>query len=1302
MFATNGSYFSNLSLPVAHPPIASPNIIAKLDSGASRHYFTTSDSTALRNVRPFTDVIPVSLPNGDELHAQNQGNLPIPHLTADATQTRILDGLNTSLVSVGQLCDDGCVATFKKDSVIVTKNTKVVLQGKRNYSDGLWNINFPASESLNFIIEKGRSAKDLSQYLHASLFSPVLSTLLYAIKNNHLITFPGINDINFAKHLPKSVFTAMGHLDQERSGLQSTKASTTDELHSTSLSDDTKLDFFPPKIENDMKTHECMAVIVPFKETKKAYMDSTGRFPHKSSRGNEYIMIVYDYDSNAILAEPLKNRTAGEMKRAWTALHLRLQRNNIPPKLYILDNEISDELKKALKKYQLSFQLAPPHIHRQNAAERAIRTFKNHFIAGLCSVHPSFPMSEWDRLLHQAELTLNLLRSSRVNPRLSSYAYLFGNFDFNKTPIAPPGSKIVVHLKPDKRASWAPHAENAWYVGPSLDHYRCLRCYIPTSHRTRNCDTVEFFPHSTPIPNYQPEDYIHKALSDIIASLQSRTNIPGLTITDRLSDATLEVARLLGRAAKPPTFVPPAPIPPTSPPPSAPAASVPRVPVTPVQPVSVPRVPVSPSPPVSVPRVPPTPSTPAPIKPSQPPVTLESVLDQLMKSHLRAINHPVRPPLGFRHRQGTPFRHLATRTLAAQHLFEYRANHIYDANGKRETVESLLKGPDAEVWNKSLSNEYGRLAQGNKYGVRSTDTIEFITKEEVPAGRDVTYASFVCDYRPLKSEPYRIRIVVGGDRLSYDDDAGSPATDLLETKILLNSVISDADKGARFMSADLKDHFLASPMERPEYMKIPLSRFPEDIIEQYDLRNKVCKDGYIWIKIKRGMYGLKQAAILAYDHLVNLLEPYGYYPEPHCVGIWSHKTRRTKFCLCVDDFGIKYFNQDDADHLLNALRAHYKISVDTEGKNYCGLTIEWNYAKGYVDISMPGYVVRALHRFQHPPPSSPQYAPHRWSMPAYGQKVQFVRLHASSPLLTKKEDIRFVQSVSGTFLYYGRAVDPTMLVALNEIASVQAKPTEATIDACKMLMDYAHTYPNAKIRYHKSDMILHCESDAAYLVLPNARSRVAAHYFLGNHPPKAPLLPHPNSTNGPIDTLCKALRGVVSSAAEAETGGTFHGAQKAVPMIRVLKALGHDQPRDGTPFKMDNSVSHGFVKSNIKMKRSKTWDMRWHWLRDKHTQRLFRFYWQKGSLNNADYFTKHHPPAHHREQRPKYILQGHHIREKLLLSIQHSFNQSSSSLVARVCSSMGTQIYPKSLTSSDKTQFTSYSDQSPPQRQIYN
>ena len=182
----------------------------------------------------------------------------------------------------------------------------------------------------------------------------------------------------------------------------------------------------------------------------------------------------------------------------------------------------------------------------------------------------------------------------------------------------------------------------------------------------------------------------------------------------------------------------------------------------------------------------------------------------------------------------TPRKILNERVQNAEHIFNpynMAGNHIYTADGKKETIYTLLNGEKKDNWTKILSNEWGRLAQGNRYGVRITDTIDFIHQHEVPDGRDVTYATFVCDYRPLKDDPYRGRITVGEDRLSYDDDAGSPAANLLETKILINSTISDAHRGARFGCMDIKDHFLATPMGREEFMKVRYKHFPQDIRE---------------------------------------------------------------------------------------------------------------------------------------------------------------------------------------------------------------------------------------------------------------------------------------------------------------------------------------------------------------------------------------------------------------------------------------------------------------------------------------
>ena len=121
---------------------------------------------------------------------------------------------------------------------------------------------------------------------------------------------------------------------------------------------------------------------------------------------------------------------------------------------------------------------------------------------------------------------------------------------------------------------------------------------------------------------------------------------------------------------------------------------------------------------------------------------------------------------------------------------------MHKVEESKETIDSLLKGPDRHVWIKSLSNDWGRLAQGNDTGTKGTDAIRLIPKSAVPHGKKVTHASMACDYRPLKDEKSRVRITVDGDKMPCYNDAGSPAADLLETKLLLNSTISNAKKSS--------------------------------------------------------------------------------------------------------------------------------------------------------------------------------------------------------------------------------------------------------------------------------------------------------------------------------------------------------------------------------------------------------------------------------------------------------------------------------------------------------------------------
>jgi hypothetical protein len=158
-------------------------------------------------------------------------------------------------------------------------------------------------------------------------------------------------------------------------------------------------------------------------------------------------MVLVEVDGNYIDAESLKNRSEGETIKAYLALWTRLTANGtVKPTTHILDNKASEAYKAETRK-NCTIQLVPPDNHRQNLAERAIQTFKNHFKAVIAGVDNNFPMHLWDRLLLQTVLTLNLLRQSNMAPTVSAYQCVHGAFDYNKMPLAPMGCAVQLHKK---------------------------------------------------------------------------------------------------------------------------------------------------------------------------------------------------------------------------------------------------------------------------------------------------------------------------------------------------------------------------------------------------------------------------------------------------------------------------------------------------------------------------------------------------------------------------------------------------------------------------------------------------------------------------------------------------------------------------------------------------------------------------------------------------------------------------------------------------------------------------------------
>ena len=827
-------------------------------------------------------------------------------------------------------------------------------------------------------------------------------------------------------------------------------------------------------------------------------------------------------------------------------------------------------------------------------------------------------------MIPQAVLTLNLLRASRINPRLSAHAQLHGMFDFNKTPLAPPGTRALVFEDPDTRESWATHGKESWYLGPALEHYRCYQFYIPDTKGIRITGSCEFFPHHCQTPTISTADAATHAAQELIRILRHPTpNAPFRPLCPRHLQGLRDLAAIFQTATdNRRTHTEPAP--------------QPRVHGTYVSDVE---------------------TAPPPRVASVPPQRVAAETTSSQPTGLANKFNPRAPTHRYPTRQGDP----QTTRLQARSLFagsaieglllhelmrdehyrdtqrhrEHLANAVLDPDtGKPCSYDDLMRNPKThDTWSKAMTKELARLAQGQDGLTEGTNTVYYMDHEairNIPKDRTVTYARIVVDYRPQKSDPNRVRITVGGNLIHYPGEVTTRTADMVTSKILWNSVLSTPD--AKYCCADVKNFYLETPMDRYKCMRIPARQIPDAFLDSYHLRPKIFK-GHLYMEIRRGMYGLPQAGIIANQLLRKRLEPHGYYEVRNTPGLWKHRTRTTVFSLVVDDFGIKYTGDENAKHLIATLEKYYTFKTDWTGGLYCGIQLGWHYhGHRHLDVSMPKYVPGKLTEFGHPTPRRPQHSPYPAPNITYGKAAQDTTPTDTTPLLSDEMKKR-IQQIVGSFLYYGRACDTTILKSLNSLSRQQSKPTQTTNGRATHLLDYLATHPNAIIRFYPSDMILQIHSDASYISEPQARSTAGGHYFIGHHPKDS----QPIQLNGAIYSLCTVLKHVAASAAEAELGALFLNTQEAKILRIILEEMGHPQPP--TPIHCDNKTAVGIANSTVKRQRSRAMEMRYFWVVDQVQNKTVRIIWHPGAENLGDYVTKHHSAAHHQDKRKYYTHQ---------------------------------------------------------------
>ena len=497
------------------------------------------------------------------------------------------------------------------------------------------------------------------------------------------------------------------------------------------------------------------------------------------------------------------------------------------------------------------------------------------------------------------------------------------------------------------------------------------------------------------------------------------------------------------------------------------------------------------------------------------------------------------------------------------------------------------------------------------------NALTFCDPKELPTGYKPTYFNPAVSW---KRDNYRVRGTAGGDRMDYEGPTTARTASMKTVKCLLNATVSEP--GKIFVSVDIKDFFLGTPLLTPEYMWLKRDQMTATSRTKYGF-DKFAKGDRALVRIDCAIYGLPQAALLAQLRLDKHLATHGFHADEHTACLYRHESRDITFTLVVDDFGIKAkSDMVDIEYLLSCLREKYTITVDYTGTTYLGLTLQWDYSppagtRRSVTISMDGYVAKALLRFDIDTPTRKVHSPGGWERPQYGAQSQLTNPPDTSPRLPPAEVTR-MQQIIGVVMYYAVALDLTLLPRIGQLASLQSEATEFVRDGVLHLLQHMASYPSVSITYFASDMRLFWSSDAAYLSEPKGGSRLGGIAMLGDNPPAeatgrkrgGTTTPSDSFYNGVVCAVSVRCDVQVSSAAEAEFGALFYNGKQAVDFRNILQSLGYPQPP--TWMETDNTTAWKLANGTVKHRQSKAMDMRFFWITDRVKQGQFYVYWRKG------------------------------------------------------------------------------------------
>lgn len=1188
-----------------------------------------------------TERITATMPNGTTITAI--GTIPIsisPHVHTTAHVFKKGE-LAKSLLAAADITNNGCKIILENDGVTIHDATgKIILQQPKLPSKLSWTtrpISNTKSEhkgqcQINNLIRHSINA-DRVAYTSACFGNPPDSTLGRALNKNYF-KHNGINTNMVHMNPTNSLATAYGRLHQTRKNLQSTKC---------------KAPTIKPTVEAIGSTHK--------EPSNFSSSDiAGGKLPVRSKKGNLYTLIITYH--GYIRKEHLRNLESESIKKGHEdGLKFFTSKGHIPI-FHRMDNQTSSQVHSFIvDSMGIPVQYVPPNNHRSLPAERAIQTWKEHCISSLSNVDPNFPLFLWDELDEQAEITLNHLLPYAPNPSISAYEGIHGKpYDFKAHPIHPPGMKVIAHTPAKSQEAWGIHGLLGYYLGPAPNHYRSFRVYIDKTKSIRITDTIQCFPTKLRVPGSNPADIIYNQLLKINQTLdmnkirnadQIRPAIDNIksiieSCTGPLNERVLQIPSPTQEAT--------------------PTTQIQRVSNLPNHPLGSKRaerhharnqIQTYASYPIKV------------LKPDKRKQLNKyigkSFLDkennttyQIVEIVKQVSDKKAIPKPFFKyydphlHNHGPPPAEMDNEYQPISELLSWNSksssftnkswaqwrvaeiNSIsdsiegqkqinIDAAGKTLTYKMAIKGENKDLWAQADDQEIIRLM--------TSKTITPMNRKDQPIDRikDTTYYSpQVKEKHKANTIDRRVRGTLGGDRINYNGPTMSHVADPIAILIHQISVISDRrNKGTntRYITADASDFYLGSKLKRPEWMWIPISHMSEQTIEKHDLRQYV-HNKKILFQVNGTIYGHPASGHIAQNDLIEHLKKYDYTSTREVPCLFTHPTSGISFTLVVDDFGIKYTNDDNLKQFLSILQqpiSKWKIKVDRTGGKYNGIRLNWNYNENTLIQDIPNYVTDNIARLNLQIKN--RRTPAKYIPPQYG-KVEMAPEETETPCTP--EESKLIERVHGIFLYYSRKVDPIIKRALLDISLDLKSPTKTTLQAAYHLLGYMQRYPHAQTKYTACDMILRAQSDASHHGLPGSRSVAAGVHYLGE-------INEPNNyINGFIQVICKKIEeSVCTSAAESEYAALYINGQALCLPQQVLRVLNYPQ-HGPTTITTDNTIAQGIAHDTLTNRKSKAFLTRYHWIRDRINEHgQFKVKWQSGKTLDADCPTKHHPANKH-------------------------------------------------------------------------